>query len=87
MSISQDFLRCRISSLQAIVLKYDEAFLVLASGIQEYILDTGQSKQTVRRQDIDRMQQVKLSLISELEDLCAQLEGNRSGTSIARPCW
>ena len=80
------FLQARIDATKVQIIAYEEAALALGgSGIQSYTLDTGQSRQTVTKVDLEWMQKA----IDSLYNRCATLEArlNGSGTVTARPAW
>lgn len=80
------FLQARIDATKAQIIAYEDAATALASGgVQSYTLDTGQSRQTVTRLDLDDLQKTVDSLYNRLATLEARLNG--SGTVTARPAW
>lgn len=80
------FLQARIDATKAQIIAYEDAAAALASGgVQSYTLDTGQSRQTVTRLDLDNLQKTIDSLYNRLATLEARLNG--SGTITARPAW
>jgi len=80
------FLQARIDATKAQMIAYEDAATALASGgVQSYTLDTGQSRQTVTRLDLDNLQKTIGSLYNRLATLEARLNG--SGTITARPAW
>jgi len=80
------FLQARIDATKAQIIAYEDAATALASGgVQSYTLDTGQSRQTVTRLDLDNLQKTIGSLYNRLATLEARLNG--SGTITARPAW
>ncbi len=65
---------------------YLAASTALATGgIQSYVLDTGQSRQTVTKLDLEWMQDTINSLLNRCTTLEARLNGG--GVVTARPCW
>lgn len=80
-----DFIRDRIIATKAMIVVYEDAAAALASGVQSYTLDTGQSRQTVTKLDMRGLQLT----IDQLYNRCATLEArlNGSGTVTARPAW
>jgi hypothetical protein len=80
------FLQARIDATKAQIIAYEDAATALASGgVQSYTLDTGQSRQTVTRLDLDNLQKTIDSLYNRLATLEARLNG--SGTVTVRPAW
>lgn len=80
------FIQDRIDATKALIVAYEDAVSSLVSGeISEYTLDTGQSRQTVKKHDID-----KLNLaIDGLYNRCATLESRLNGGGVVhmRPAW
>jgi hypothetical protein len=56
MSCSQ-FELDQIAKLQALLSAYLDAITTLLTGAKEYSLDTGQGRQTVKREDVDKLQE------------------------------
>ena len=80
------FLQDRIDKIKAIILLYEDAITaVITNGMESYTLDTGQSRQTVTKLDIDKLEEALDKLLNRLDVLQQQLDGN--GTSIVRPAW
>lgn len=80
------FLKERIAKLKLRIVAYEDALFALATdGIQQYTLDTGQTRQTVTSIDVPRMEKTLESLLNQLCTLEARLTGN--GTVNARPAW
>lgn len=68
--------RASLAAVRAAIVAYDAAFLALAvNGAQSYILDTGQSKQTVTKLDLDMITRTLNSLRSQCAVLNARLNG------------
>lgn len=84
--MTADFLQQRITSIQAQIVAYENAIIALATGgIQSYTIDTGQSRQTVTKIELDKLTKVINSLMNQLAVYEARLTGN--GTAIGRPAW
>lgn len=79
------FIQSRIDATKLQIVAYEGAALALASGVQSYTLDTGQSRQTVTKLDIDGIQKTIDALYNRCATLQARLTG--SGTLTARPDW
>ena len=80
------FIQARITATKAQIVAYEDAVLALATGgVQAYILDTGQSRQSVTKFDLPAMQRT----LDALYNRCATLEArlNGSGVVTARPSW
>ena len=84
--MSPEFLAKRIAATEAAIIAYEDALIALGGegGVMSYTLDTSQTRQTVTRADIGRMQQTVTSLYNTLATLSARRCG---ATSIARPAW
>jgi len=84
--MDSDFIQDRITATKSQIVAYEDAALALGTaGVQSYTLDTGQSRQTVTRLDLEWIQKS----IDALYNRCATLEArlNGSGTVTARPVW
>lgn len=83
--MDRTFIQGRIDATKLQIVAYEDAALALAGGVQSYTLDTGQSRQTVTKLDLDAIQKT----IESLYNRCATLEArlNGSGTVTARPAW
>jgi hypothetical protein len=80
------FLQDRITATKAQIIAYEDAITALAGGgVQTYTLDTGQSKQTVTKLDMERLETVLDGLYNRLTVFEARLTGN--GVSIGRPAF
>ena len=79
------FIQARIDSTKAQIIAYEDAATALASGVQSYSLDTGQTRQTVTKLDLSALQRS----LDALYNRCATLEArlNGSGTVTTRPAW
>lgn len=79
------FIQARITATKAAIVAYEAAQLALATGgVQSYALDTGQTRQTVTRMDLDKLQKS----VDALYNRCATLEARLNGASIiARGPW
>jgi hypothetical protein len=84
--MDREFIQARIDATKVQIIAYEDAALALATGgVQSYTLDTGQSRQTVTRLDLEWIQKT----IDGLYNRCATLEArlNGSGTVNVRPVW
>lgn len=84
--MDREFIQARIDATKAQIIAYEDAALALANGgVQSYVLDTGQSRQSVTRLDLEWIQKT----IDGLYNRCATLEArlNGSGTVNVRPVW
>lgn len=79
-------IQARITATKAQIDAYEAAALALATGgVQSYTLDTGQTRQTVTRLDLDAIQKTLDMLYNRCVTLEARLNGGN--TSITRPAW
>jgi hypothetical protein len=82
--MNRTFLQDRINSTKEQIALYEDAAAALAGGVQSYTLDTGQSRQTVTKLDLNSLQKT----IESLYNRCATLEARLSGGTITgRPAW
>lgn len=79
------FLQARITATQAQIVAYEDAATALGGGMQSYTLDTGQTRQTVTRVDLNAIQKTLDSLYNRLSTLEVRLYG--TGTVVAKPQW
>ena len=81
------FLQERIAKIKLRIVEYEDQLSVLATmeGIQQYTLDTGQTRQTVISVDIPKLEKALESLENKLCTYQARLTGN--GTVNMRPGW
>ena len=83
--MNKSFIQGRIDSTKLQIVAYEDAALALASGVQSYTLDTGQSRQTVTKLDAKEIQRMIDSLYNRCATLGVRLNG--SGTTTVRPAW
>lgn len=84
MTNDSQFWQDQITAVKALITAYNAAILaVTVGGVQSYTLDTGQSRQTVTKYDIDKMNETLNSLLNRLATLEARLGG--CGVAIVRP--
>jgi hypothetical protein len=83
--MDSSFIQARIDATKQQIIAYEDAALALAAGVQSYTLDTGQTRQTVTKLDLNAIQKT----IDMLYNRCATLEArlNGSGTLTAVPSW
>ncbi len=80
------FIQSQIEATKTLITAYNAAILALIEGgVQSYTLDTGQTRQTVTKLDLDHLEKRLDSLMNRCATLEARLNG--SGTSIARGAW
>lgn len=84
--MDSSFILDRITATRAQIVAYEAAIEALvAGGIQSYILDTGQTTQTVTKLDLADLQKAMDGLYNRCATLEARLNG--SGVLTVRPCW
>lgn len=84
--MNSKFLQDRITATQSQIIAYESAIDALVSGgVQQYLLDTGQTRQSVTKLDLATLQKNLDSLYNRCATLEARLNG--SGTVTARPAW
>lgn len=81
------FIQDRITATKALIVAYEDAVTVLGTdgGTQAYTIDTGQTRTTVTRADIPKLNDMIDGLYNRLTTLEARLNG--TGTLIGRPGW
>lgn len=75
----------RATATKVQIVAFEDAATALAGGAQSYTIDTGQTRTTVTRPDLEWIQKTIDSLYNRYATLQARLTG--SGTVIARPGW
>ena len=84
--MNSQFLQDRIIATQNQIVSYEAAIDALVSGgAQQYLLDTGQTRQSVTKLDLATLQKNLESLYNRCATLEARLNG--SGTVTAWPAW
>lgn len=80
------FLQARITATEAQIVAYEDAITALVStGIQQYTIDTGQTRQVVTRLDVVRLNKDLDALYNRLVILTARLSGGNVSTQV--PGW
>ncbi len=80
------FVQARIDATKLLIVAYEDAALAVGSGgVESYTLDTGQSRQTVTKLDLDKLNTTIDSLYNRCATLEARLTG--SGSLTVRPAW
>ncbi len=91
MPLDGTFLKERITKTKAIIVAYEDAITAISTGgIETYTLDTGQSRQTVTKQNLKDMNESLDGLYNRLSTLCLR-QGNQNGTggatNLGRAGW
>lgn len=81
------YVTAKITKIKATIDLYEDAIdaLVGANAVQSYSLDTGQTKQTVTRANVNELQKTLDSLYNRLAVFQQRLTG--SGTFLAGGSW
>jgi len=81
----------QITAVEAQIRATNSAILALVAGAQSYMLDTGQTRQTVTKANLTELRNNRKELLSERQQLIAaiaQQTGASTGAQvIARPGW
>lgn len=86
MPIRAEFLEERISALEALIVQYEEALMLLTDNpTASYSLDTGQDVVRYTRQDIDVIQKMRDSALSSLSSWQNRLTGGNA--VVVTPCF
>lgn len=80
-----DFIQARIDAIEERIAAYDTAITALISGVDRYSLDTGQTKQSVTKKDILKLQEAQQFDIGQLDFWYQQLNGG--GSIYLRPAY
>jgi len=75
-------LQARIDKVKAQIETYEDAITALSTGAQTYMLDTGQSRQSVTRANLASLNKTLNDMEVKLQRLNAQMCG---GVFVARP--
>jgi hypothetical protein len=80
------FIKERITATKALIVAYEDALLAITTGgVESYTLDTGQSRQTVTKLDVAKLNKSLDTLYNRCTTLEALLTG--SGSTTLRPAW
>jgi hypothetical protein len=86
MSADTAFWQGRLAVAKAQLALYDDAINALVvQNLDSYTLDTGQSRQTVTKQNLGKLQEIQQSLENKVATINARLTGCNSVTM--RPGW
>jgi hypothetical protein len=82
-AITDTWIQSRINSTKAAIESIEDAILSLSTGnLQSYTIDTGQTRQTVTKKDLARLNVELDNLYIRLDYLDTKLNG--SGTTLVR---
>jgi len=80
------FLEDRIQVTEELIVIYEEAMIALGThGVQEYWIDTGQTRTKVTKFDLPGLNRTLDTLYNRQATLCARLTGG--GRVRVRPSW
>ena len=84
--MNREFLQERITKIKERIVAYEDAMLLISTGaIEEYQIDTGQTKTRVKKSNIKTMQDVIDAMLNQLCVYQARLNGGNTIT--VRPAW
>lgn len=84
--MNNSYLSERITKTKALIEAYEDAMLQLGSGaVASYVIDTGQTKQSVTKTDLSMINNTLASLYNRLCTMEARLNG--SGSITVTPAW
>jgi len=75
-----------LATLETMYAAINAAILAILSGAQEYLLDTGQSRQNVKKADLDKLRTLRSEIQDEIGPLKDRCSGN-SGSVYVRPAF
>ena len=83
----QQYLKDRIAKTKTLIEAWEDAQIALAgaNGTMSYTIDTGQTKQTVTRFDLKKIQETLDTLYNRLAVFETRLNG--CGSNYGRGCW
>jgi hypothetical protein len=86
---SQQFLEDRLTATQALIIAYEDAVLQIGTnGMQQYTLDTGQTRQVVSLADLGSLRLTLDGLYNRCATMEARLNGGGNGrTTVVVPCY
>ncbi len=85
MATTNTFWQTRIDALAISIPIYEAAIDALGTGgVQEYLIDTGQTRQRVTKLDLVALQKTLDSMLNRYTTACARING---AASIGRPAW
>lgn len=84
--LSKNFIQSRVSFYENLIAIYENAMLALSNpDVEEYMIDTGQTKQRVKRANINDVQKTLDNIYNQYSMWCNRL--NSGGTTIVVPEW
>lgn len=84
--LSKNFIQSRVSFYENLIAVYENAMLALSNpDVEEYMIDTGQTKQRVKRANINDVQKTLDNIYNQHSMWCNRL--NSGGSTIVVPQW
>ena len=84
--MTSEFLQARITKTQEQIVAVEAAIdAILVQGFTSYSFDTGQTRQSVTKQDLPRLNEMLDALVNRLATYEARADG--SGTTHGAPSW
>lgn len=84
--MNRDFLQERITKIKERIVAYEDAMFAISTGaLEEYQIDTGQTKTRVKKSNIKTLQDVIDSMLNQLCVYEARLNGGNTVT--VTPAW
>lgn len=82
----REFWQGRLDQKKALLLLYDAAIdALVVQEMESYTLDTGQTRTTVTKLNVPKMQEMVENLENQIAVLQTRITG--CGTTTVRPCW
>jgi len=84
MTIDQNtvWLEQRLAKTETMIVAYEDAILAIADGAQSYTLDTGQTRRTVTRAELEQLKSTLTELESRRDSIRGQLGLGYAGAQI-----
>lgn len=73
--VDETWLEARVARTQTLIVAYENAIEALACGAQSYMLDTGQTRQSVTKADLANLREMLAFLENRLDQEEARLQG------------
>lgn len=85
---SEKFWQDELKNLKILLIKYNQAIsALLEGGVAEYTLETGQSRQTVKRTDLNMLYSARSRIMGEIATLESRLKVGGSRCVQMAPGW
>jgi len=83
---SAAFWRDELQNARVLLVQVEKAIFALGNGVQEYTIDTGQTRQTVKRSDLEQLRAMRNDLLGQIATLESRL-GISSRAPQVVPLW